>query len=559
MTSTSGLSDDERLLDLVRLIATRHPSALSTVRETFEDAPYLATATLSFMYRETCARNEHECSCHYEHEYMTYLTEDGFDFEKFSHMAKNVMNGSCRHVRNGSSPQGLSAAASEISLQSLIADTENNIICQSKRQTRPLSLSLAYETDDIENTHATLRPQRSDGSAKSLDLDQNRGARVHFSICSGSPSDSLSSLSETQETVFDMTPTEKPRYFPPVSRQSSTGSQQSSASERDDNFNRSRLFKRRGSANLQTNGEMRFNPLLARRRSSAIRLMDIELDYIKLRTETSLIHVAAAVGDGSMLSLLLKKANVSLEQIGAFQLSPLHLAILKKKMCYLKQIILGPDMYLANSSGTFKFSVRPVDKHGHRGRLESSKLSLIGLCVKMADTETLHNLLNTGMFSDAAIERGLKEAVENDSYSATNLLLQTGIRPNLDVLKEATSKSAEVFECLFRRFRKDFKVYCIQHPEIVIRDLLMPSILTRNVEVVKILFQNGVPMKKQSKGFYTPVTCAVLDNQPEILQILLANHADKSAEMQGYTLLDIACCMGFKECSGISIFCQALV
>ena len=543
MTSSPGtaspeLSDDERLLDLVRLIATRHPSALSTVQNAIEDAPYLAITTLSFLYRETCARNEHECSCHYENEYLTYITETGFDFEKFNHVARNVIRGVCRHARNDQNGLGLSSADSEISLLSLMSDKENNNAFQFNRQRRPISLSLSYETDNIvENKHRKLRQQNSDSSAVSVELDENRENRVHFKI---SPHGSLSSLAESQDSPS--TPT-RPKNFSPVSRQSSTGSHQSSVSEFEDDFRQSRLFKRRSSANFA-------NPSLGRRRSSALRLMDVELDFIKLRTETSLLHVAAAVGDGSLLSFLMKTANASLLQIGAFQLSPLHLAILKKKMCYIKQIILNPDIRLAGSSGTFKFASRPVDKHGHKRHLESSKLSLIGLCVKMEDTETLRDLLNLGMFGDIALERGLKEAVENDSFAVVELLLQTGIRPSLDILKEGSSKSVDVFDCLFRRFRKDFKIYCLQHPDIVIRDLLMPSILIKNADVVRILVQNGIPLK-QTKGFYSPVTCAVLDNQPEILTILLQNNADKSAEMQGYSLLDIACCMGFNECTGL--------
>ena len=533
-------SDDERLLGLVRLIATRHPSALTTVQNVLDDAPYLAITTLSFMYRETCARNEHECSCHYDNEYMTYITETGFDFEKFNHVARNVVRGVCRHARSDQAGLGLSSADSEISLVSLMSDKENNnnVFQFNNRPRPPISLSLAYETDDLEeNKHKKLRQQNSDSSALSIDIEENRESKVHFQI---SPHGSLSSLAESPKACDSPSSPTRFRYCPPVSRQSSVSSHQSSASE--DDF-RPRLFKRRSSSNFA-------NPSMGRRRSSALRLMDVELDFIKLRTETSLLHVAAAVGDGSLFSFLMKTANASLLQIGAFQLSPLHLAILKKKMCYLKHIILNPDTHLMGGSGTFKFASRPVDKHGHKRRLEMSKLSLIGLCVKLEDTETLRDLLESGMFGDIALERGLKEAVENDSFSVTELLLQTGIRPSLDILKEGSSKSVEVFDCLFRRFRKDFKVYCLQHPDIVIRDLLMPSILIKNVEVVRILVQNGIPLK-QTKGFYSPVSCAVLDNQPEILAILLKNNADKSAEMQGYSLLDIAGCMGFKECAGM--------
>ena len=537
---TQELSDDERLLDLVRLIASRHPSALTTVKSTIEDAPYLALTPLSFMYRETCARNEHECSCHYDNEYMTYITETGFDFEKFNHVARNVVRGVCRHARSDQAGLGLSSADSEISLVSLMSDKENNnnnVFQLNQRPRRPISVSMAYETDDLhENKHPKLRKHNSDSSAVSTDLEENRESRVHFQI---SPHGSLSSLAESPQDS-PSTPT-RFRYGPSVSRQSSVGSHQSSASE--DDFRQTRLFKRRSSSNFT-------NASLGRRRSSALRLMDIELDFIKLRTETSLLHVAAAVGDGSLFSLLMKTANASQLQIGAFQLSPLHLAILKKRMCYLKHIILNPDSHLVGTFGTFKYASRPIDKHGHKRRLEITKLSLIGLCVKMEDTETLQDLLETGMFGDVALERGLKEAVENDSASVTELLLQTGIRPSLDILKEGSSKSVDVFDSLFRRFRKDFKVYCLQHPDIVIRDLLMPSILIKNVEVVRILVQNGIPLK-QTKGFYSPVSCAVLDNQPEILSILLKSNADKSAEMQGYSLLDIATCMGFKECAGM--------
>ena len=551
MTSSPCLSDDERLLDLVRLIATRHPSALSAVQDAFDDSPYLATTTLSFLYRETGARNEHECSCHYDHEYMTYLTETGFDFEKFSQVAKNVVRGLCRHAKSDPNRGSLCSADSEISLLSLV-DNENNNVFHSRRLPRVPSVSLAYETDEIiENAHPKLGPRISDDSVRSLDLEENRGSKVRFSFSGDSPYGSLSSLSESQDTPpIPMPRRRKPSYF----RQSSNGSSLSSTSDREDTFRKSRLFKRRSSATLSNDFDIRVHPGhpgLARRRSSAsLRLMDIEIEAIKLRTETSLIHVAAAVGDGTMLSFLLRKTNATFEQLGAFQLSPLHLAIIKKKMCYLKHIMLQPDTYLISKSGMFKFAERPVDKHGHKERLSNSKLSLIGLCVKTKDTETLQDLLKTDTFSDAALERGLKEAVENDSAEATDILLQTGIRPNLDVLKEGTSKSADVFECLFRRFRKDFKVYCIQHPGTVIRDLLMPSILTKNIEVVRILVQNGVPLT-QTKGFYSPVTCAVLDNQPEILNLVWGGNADKCAEMQGYSLLDIACCMGFKDCAGI--------
>ena len=565
------LSDDECLLDLVRLVATRHPSALTTVQDALEDSPYLATTTLSFMYRETGVRNEHECCCHYDHEYMTYLTESGFDFEKFSQVAKNVVRGVCRHARDDSNRTnfGLSSTDSEVSLSSLVLDCENNVL-QTRRLPRVPSVSLAYETDEmIENTHVKLGPKWSDSSAASLELDDNGANQMYYSGCYDSP------FLEDEEPVTApaIKPTKKPSYF----RQSSTGSLLSRFREREEVVKKSRLYKRRSSGNLPNDFDIRSHPRLASRRSSSsdfdirshprlssrrssasLRLMDIDIEDIKLRTETSLIHVAAAVGDGSLVSFLLKKANTCLEQLGAFQLSPLHLAIIKKKMGYLKHIILQPETYLASKSGVFKFASRPIDRHGHKGRLSSSKLSLIGLCVKMNDTDTLNDLLDTGLLRDVALLRGLKEAVESDCCECTDILLKTGIRPNLDIMKEGTSKSAEVFECLFRRFRKDFKVYSIQHPETVIRELLMPSILTKNIEVVRILVQNGIPVN-QAKGFYSPVTCAVLDNQPEILKLLLNSNADKSAEIQGYTLLDISYCMGFNECAGKYLFLNCIL
>ena len=544
---TRYLSDDECLLDLVRLIATRHPSTLTTIQDLLEESPYLARSTISFMYRETGVRNEHECSCHYDNEYMTYITASGFDFEKFSQVARNVARGFCRHAKDGSSNSslGLCSADSEVSLQSLAIDCENNIL-QNRKIPRAPSVSLSFETDDIvDNFHTKLRPRMSDSSMTSVESEADlcTHTRARFSIGSDSPCDSPVFENEEAANMFMKTP--------PYSRQSSTGSSQVRFREPEDTAKKGRMYKRRSIGNYSPGDlDVRGHPRLSRRRSSALlRLLDMEIEDIKMKTETSLIHVAAAVGDASLLSYLLKKAGACLEQLGAFQLSPLHLAILKKKVCYLKHIILQPETYLANKSGVFKFASRPIDRHGHKGRLSTTNLSLIGLCVKMNDTDTLVELLDAGVLRDAALLKGLKEAVESDSSECVDIMLKTGVRPNLDIMKEGTSKSMGVFECLFRRFRKDFKVYSLQHPETVIRDLLMPSILTKNIEVVRILVQNGIPVN-HVKGFYSPVTCAVLDNQPEILKLLLENNADKSAEIKGYTLLDIANCMGFKECTG---------
>ena len=451
------MSDEECLLDLLRLIVTRHPGAQTAVSDAFKHSPHLANSYLTFSFRENGYKSEHECRCHYEHEYMTYITDDdiGFDFESFSHVTKNVIRGHCRHAlyspNTDSSPISptrpyLPFGKSVLNLRRHSVDIEmlNNNKPDKKRLTK----------------------RRSSSSLKSLELNEsNRG---------------LTGLSRTS--------------------------------------------------------------------SSSLRSLSEEVEEVKGQTQTSLIHAAAAVGNGSLFSFLLKKSKISLEQLGKFQLSPLHLAILKNKMCYLKQIILRPETFLCNRMGVFSHATIVDDAHGIETSLEVRKLSLLGLCIKMDDLDTMQDLVETGFMSDTALERALSEAVEFDSFDATEILLLCGVRPTIDIMKSGTSKSVDVFDSIFKRFRKDFKVYAIQHPHYITRELLMPPILTRNVEVVRVLLQNGCPLN--GKGFYTPLTCAVLENQPEVVKLLLDYRADRSPEMQNYNLLDISVCLGFTECSG---------
>lgn len=313
-----------------------------------------------------------------------------------------------------------------------------------------------------------------------------------------------------------------------------------------------RLVKRRSSSSLKSleiiDHRGQLSSLHSRfSSSSSLKSLALEIEEVVGQTKTSLMHAAAAVGDGALLMFLLKKARLSLEQLGKFQLSPLHLSIIKRKMGYLRQIILRPEIYLSNRSGLFKYA-EVVKRDNIHSSLDVTKISLVGLCVKMDDFDTMHDLLNTGVLSDSALQRGLKETIEAASVDATEVMFKHGVRPDLDIMKIAASKSVEIFENVFRRFRKDFKIYSIQHPEYITRELVMPAILTRNADVVKILIQNGAPVT--CKGFYTPLSLAVLENQPEVTRLLLENNAERSTELQGYNLLDISTCMGYKDCSG---------
>lgn len=449
------LSDDEQLLDLLRLIVTRHPSALSTIDTVFKHSPHLANSTLTFTFKENGSRSEHQCRCHYEHEYMTYISDTGIDFESFSHMAKNVVRGQCRHAADSPTPG----------------------------PTTPIS------------------PPFSDGK----DLTNIRRYSVDFELVDHN-------------------------YIEP----------------------KRRIVKRRSSSSLKAldiNDSGRGTPTLTSPRScTSLRSLVLEIDEVVCKTQTSLIHAAAAVGDASLLVFLMKSARVSLQQLGKFQLSPLHMAIMKHKMCHLSNIILVSDTYLTNKAGTFIYGEVTTDDHKHK-TLVTSKLSLIGLCVKANDMETMKQLLNSGVMRDVALEKGLKEAVEGNSVEAVETLFRYGVRPSLDIMKVATTRSVTVFESVFRRFRKDFKIYSLQHPERITQDLLMPAILTRNYGVVEILIQNGAPTT--SKGFYTPLTLAVLENQPEVADLLLQRHADRAIELQGCNLLDISSCLGFTECSNV--------
>lgn len=311
-----------------------------------------------------------------------------------------------------------------------------------------------------------------------------------------------------------------------------------------------RLTKRRSSSSLkslESNDSYQESGMHRSSTTLTLRSLTLETEEVVERTQTSLIHAAAAVGNGSLLLFLLKKAKVSLEQVGNFQLSPLHLAIVKHTMCYLKQIILRPEIYLANRSGSFKHGEIVTDTHGHKS-LNVTKLSLVGLCVKCDDMDTMKALVDAGVLSDVALQKGLRESVEGNSLEAVETLLKSGVRPDLDIMKIAAGKSVSVFESVFRRFRKDFKIYSIQHPEHITRELVMPAILTRNFGVVEVLIQNGAPVT--CKGFYTPLTLAVLENQPDITRLLLQYGAQKTCELQGYNLLDISTCMGYTECAG---------
>lgn len=446
-----NLSDEETLIDLLRLIVTRHPSATNVIDDAFRHTPHLANSYLTFNFKETGSKFDHECRCHYDHEYMTYIKESGFDFESFSIVAKNVIRGYCRHARPADSPTSVTSPLTSMNSQLNLRNLRR--------------YSVDFDLANNNRPEKRLMKRRSSSSLKSLEV-----------IESGRPLSSAHRFS-----------------------------------------------------------------------SSSLKSLTLEIEEVVGQTKTSLMHAAAAVGDGSLLMYLLKKARISLEQIGKFQLSPLHLAIVKHKMCYIRQIILRPEIYLCNRSGLFKYADVIKSDKAHSS-LEVNKISLVGLCIKMDDIDTLHDLLNTGVLSDAALQRGLKETIEEDSVNATEILFKHGVRPDLDIMKIAASKSVEMFETVFRRFRKDFKIYSIQHPEYITRELVMPAILTRNSGVVKILIQNGAPVT--CKGFYTPLSLAVLENQPEVAKLLLENHAEKNTELQGFNLLDISTCMGYKECSG---------
>ena len=446
------LSDDEQLLDLLRLIVTRHPSATSAIDHAFKHSPHLATTYLTFNFRENGSRTQHECRCHYEHEYMTYVKENGFDFESFSHMAKNVTRGYCRHTTD--SPTSASPSPGISSLKTSF----------SQRNLRRYSVD--FDLANNNKPEKRLAKRRSSSSLKSLELNES----LH----------GLSSLSSSRSSL-------------------------------------------------------------------SLRSLALEIDEVVGQTQTSLMHAAAAVGDGALLMYLMKKAKISLEQIGKFQLSPLHMAIIKQKMCYLKNIILRPEIYLSNRSGVFKHAEIIADNHGFKS-LSVNKMSLVGLCVKVGDLDTMKAILNAGIMSDIALQRGLKETIECDNLEAVELLFKHSARPDLDVMKLASSKSVAVFESVFRRFRKDFKIYAIQHPEHITRELVMPAILTRNYGAVEVLVQNGAPVS--CKGFYTPLTLAVLENQPDVTKLLLEYHAEKTPELQGCNLLDISTCMGYTECAG---------
>lgn len=446
------LSDDEKLLDLFRLIVTRHPSATSAIDSAFKHSPHLSNSYLTFNFRENGSRTEHECRCHYEHEYMTYITDTGVDFSSFSHMAKNVIRGHCRHTVD--SPSSSSPSPSIMPFKPALG----------RRNIRRYSVDFDLTNNNNCKPEKRLVKRRSSSSLRSLELNETY-----------------------QES----------------------------------NLHRS---------------------------STSLRSLALEPEEIVSQAQTSLMHAAAAVGDGSLLMFLLKKAKVSLEQLGTFQLSPLHLAIIKHKMCYLKNIILRPEIYLANRSGGFRYAEIITDSHGHKS-LNVTKLSLVGLCVKVDDLDTMKALVNAGVMSDVAFQRGLRESVEGDSLEAVETLLKSGVRPDLDIMKVAAGKSVPVFESVFRRFRKDFKIYSIQHPEHITRELVMPAILTRNYGVVEVLIQNGAPVT--CKGFYTPLTLAVLENQPDITRLLLEHQAEKTCELQGYNLLDISTCMGYTECADV--------
>ena len=449
-----NLSDEETLIDLLRLIVTRHPSATNVIDDTFRRQPHLATAYLTFNFKETGSRFDHECRCHYDHEYMTYIKETGFDFESFSTIAKNVIRGYCRHARPSDSPT-------------------NNLT--------PTLTSM--------NSQLNLREMRR----YSVDIDIANNNKPEKRLVKRRSSSSLKSLEITE-------------------------------------INRPLSYM-----------HSRFSS------SSSLKSLTLEIEEVVGQTKTSLMHAAAAIGDGALLMFLLKKARVSLEQLGKFQLSPLHLAIIKHKMGYLRHIILRPEIYLSNRAGLFKYA-DVIKKDTSHTALEVNKISLVGLCVKMDDFDTLNDLLNTGVMGDGALQRGLKETIEAGSADATEVMFKHGVRPDLDIMKIAASKTVDIFENVFRRFRKDFKIYSIQHPEYITRELVMPAILTRNSDVVKILIQNGAPVA--CKGFYTPLSLAVLENQPEVTRLLLENNAERNTELQGFNLLDISTCMGYKECTG---------
>lgn len=451
------LSDDEQLLDLLRLIVTRHPSATTAINDAFKHSPHLATSYLTFNFRENGSKTEHECRCHYEHEYMTYIRESGFDFDMFSRTAKNVIRGHCRHSTD-SPTSSASPSSTTTPFQSAM----------SVRNVRRYSV-------DFDSTNVNTKPEKK-------------------RLASRRSSSSLKSLEFNEHT--------------------------------------------RASGNVN---------LSSRKSSSSLRSLALEIDEVIGQTQTSLIHAAAAVGDASLLLFLLKKAKISLEQLGKFQLSPLHLAIIKHRMGYMKHIILRPEIYLSNRAGVCKHAEVVVDSFGDSS-LTINKISLIGLCVKVGDLETMAELLGKGVMGDIALQRGLKESVEVDSVDAVEALFKSGARPDLDIVKIAAAKSVPVFESVFRRFRKDFKIYSIQHPEHITRELIMPAILTRNYGVVEILIRNGAPVT--CKGFYTPLTLAVLENQPDVANLLLDYRAEKTSELQGYNLLDISTCMGYTECAG---------
>ncbi|XP_052246093.1 uncharacterized protein LOC127854944 [Dreissena polymorpha] len=215
----------------------------------------------------------------------------------------------------------------------------------------------------------------------------------------------------------------------------------------------------------------------------------------------------------------------------------------------MRNIILCSDVYLANPAGVFCYACVTNGEMDGDSKLNIVKLSIIGLCIKFGDLDTLSALMNNGSFREQIIQRGLREAIDENSTDGVELLFKNGARPDLDTMKIASTKSVSVFEAVFRKFRKDFKIYALQHPEHIVRELVMPAILTRNTGIVKVLIQNGAPV--HCKGFYTPLAMAVLENQPEVTQILLESHVDRNMELQGCNLLDIAICMGYTEVTDV--------
>jgi len=400
------LSDDEKLLDLLRLVVTRHPSAASVIDDVFQDSPHLATAGLTFTYRETNAGSEHECRCHYDHEYMTYITDTGIDFDKFSQIAKNVVKGSCRHASWSDSP--VSPATPPAFFLSK---------CQDMR---------------LRNTRRY-----------SVDFDIGKG--------------------HTQSSGCKRL----------VSRRSSSSLRSLEAAE---------IGSSRGVTNL-----------ISRRSSASLRSLALEIEDSLGETQTSLVHAAAAVGNGALVLLLLRWAKTPLLQVGRFQMSPLHLAIVKNRMCYVRELILRPEIYIANHAGIFRYAEIVKDEHNHSS-LNVSKISLVGLCVIADDLDTLSALLNSSLLGELSLQRGLREAVEHNSPDAVDLLFKHGARPDIDIMKIAATRSTAVFETVFRKFRKDFKVYALKHPDRLTKELLVPAILARKAGVVHLLVANGAPV-----------------------------------------------------------------